>query len=150
MNVYYIFITPCQHICYRLLRYVQPVPAREATTDELLKAHTPAHVHHYSPYRPSSSNNATVEEYDDDEEDPNPRARKMISIAALLNPEPPKRQLVNNNATMTKELSTVTTAATTHVVAPSTSKSKMICGQPGIGKQTMIRSNMQYSFADHP
>lgn len=128
-----IFDTLHQH---RLLRYVQPVPAREATTDELLKAHTPAHVHHYSPYRPSSSNNATVEEYDDDEEDPNPRARKMISIAALLNPEPPKRQLVNNNATMTKELSTVTTAATTHVVAPSTSKSKMICGQPGIAGDT--------------
>lgn len=127
------------------------MPAREATTDELLKAHTPAHVHHYSPYRPSSSNNATVEEYDDDEDDPNPRARKMISIAALLNPEPPKRQLVNNNATMTKELSTVATAATTHVVAPSTSKSKMICGQPGIGKRTMSSSsNMQYSFADHP
>lgn len=124
------------------------MPAREATTDELLKAHTPAHVHHYSPYRPSSSNNATTEEYDDDEDDPNPRARKMISIAALLNPEPPKRQLEHNNATMTKELSTVATAA--NVVAPSTSKSKMICGQPGIGKQTMSSSNMQYSFADHP
>ena len=133
---------PIESMFYRLLRYVQPLPAREATTDELLKAHTPAHVHHYSPYRPSSYNDVTTtEEYDDGEEDPNPRARKIISIAALLNPEPPRREKgshQHDNATISKKPSTVASAATSaDAVAPSTSKSKMICGQPGIGKQTI-------------
>ncbi|KAI7875704.1 hypothetical protein K492DRAFT_173140 [Lichtheimia hyalospora FSU 10163] len=133
-----IFDTLHQH---RLLRYVQPLPAKEATTDELLKAHTPAHVHHYSPYHPSSYNDATTtEEYDDDDEDPNPRARKIISIAALLNPEPPRREKgshQHDNATISKKPSTVASAAASAaVVAPSTSKSKMICGQPGIAGDT--------------
>ncbi|KAI8393322.1 uncharacterized protein BYT42DRAFT_550653 [Radiomyces spectabilis] len=97
----------------RLLRYVRHIHAREATAEELLHAHTPAHIRNYCPIKTehgdalvsSSSHSLLVSSPTDTSSQssqpqpanapPQPRP-KITSIAALLNePTTPPATITN-------------------------------------------------------
>ncbi|KAI8646771.1 hypothetical protein BD408DRAFT_336197, partial [Parasitella parasitica] len=71
----------------RMLRYFKRIHAREITTQELLRAHTFSHVRNYYPI------------YEDTLVKKEKNPLKITSIAALLNPEPPKNPRVQQLST---------------------------------------------------
>lgn len=136
-----------------MLRYFKRIHARETTTQELLRVHTFSHVRNYYPL---------------DEETmvkKEKRPLKITSIAALLNPEPPKNpRLEQLSATTDKVLrgvggDTIIKADQDHInrqyrrfstaaafadasqsnpqpTAPPTLVCKMTCGELGVSVDT--------------
>ncbi|KAK4515026.1 uncharacterized protein ATC70_002635 [Mucor velutinosus] len=136
----------------RMLRYFKRIHARETTTQELLRVHTFSHVRNYYPL---------------DEETmvkKEKRPLKITSIAALLNPEPPKNPCIQQLGTIDKVLrgvggDTIIKADQDHInrqhrrfstaaafadasqsnpqpTAPPTLVCKMTCGELGISVDT--------------
>lgn len=129
-----------------MLRYLRRIHAREASTTELLHAHTPAHIRNYCPSK--------LVDYEQDQ----PRAPKITSIAALLNPatttttpataERPVMRGVGGAVMVQADQEHVqqqqrrfsTAAASTDasqeasIVVSPPGLCKMVCGQLGIGK----------------
>ncbi|KAG1113621.1 hypothetical protein G6F42_014415 [Rhizopus arrhizus] len=136
----------------RILRYFKRIHAREITTQELLRVHTFSHVRNYYPL---------------DEETmvkKEKRPLKITSIAALLNPEPPKNPRIQQLSSTNKVLrgvggDTIITADQDHInrqyrrfstaaafadasqsnpqpTAPPTLVCKMTCGELGISVDT--------------
>lgn len=78
------------HAFFRMLRYFKQIHARETTTQELLRVHTFSHVRNYYPL---------------DEETlvkKEKRPLKITSIAALLNPEPPRNPRIQQLSAVDK------------------------------------------------
>lgn len=135
----------------RMLRYFKRIHAREITTQELLRVHTFNHVRNYYPLDEETIVNKEK------------KPLKITSIAALLNPEPPKnpriQQLSTNKALrgvggdtiikadqdqINSQYRRFSTAAATADAsqsnpqpnAPPTLVCKMACGELGISVDT--------------
>ncbi|GAN01751.1 hypothetical protein MAM1_0011c01186 [Mucor ambiguus] len=136
----------------RMLRYFRRIHARETTTQELLRVHTFSHVRNYYPLDEETM--AKKEK----------RPLKITSIAALLNPEPPKNPRIQQLSTVDKVLrgvggDTIIKADQDHInrqhrrfstaaafadasqsnpqpTAPPTLMCKMTCGELGISVDT--------------